>query len=76
MALCKDHVYYLPPEGCHRSEEGRLFGHKVFFTLYLPLALEVYNGLFIDSLSFLVVDKTPARVHSVRELTLAITSHP
>ena len=27
------------------------------FRMYLPLALEVYNRLFIDRLGFMVVDK-------------------
>ena len=38
------------------SWEGRIFCHKVFFRMFVPLALEVYNRLFIDSLGFRLVD--------------------
>ena len=31
--------------------------HDVFFRMYLPLALEEYSRLFVDSLGFMAVDK-------------------
>ena len=43
---------------CVFSREGRIFGHEVFFRMYLPLALQVYTRLFIDSLGFIVVRDT------------------
>ena len=38
------------------SREGCIICNEVFIRMYLPLALEVYNRLFIDSLDFMVVD--------------------
>ena len=49
---------------CVVLREGHIFCHEVFFRMYLPLALEMYNRLFI--LGFMAVDKI---------LTLAISSH-
>ena len=46
--------------GCQRyvfSREGHIFCHEVFFRMYLPLASDVHNKLFIDMLSFIVVVK-------------------
>ena len=40
---------------CVLSQKGRIFGHEVAFRMYLPLALKVYNSLFIDSLGFMAV---------------------
>ena len=34
-----------------------MFCHEAFFRMYLPLALEVYNRLFIESLGVLVVNE-------------------
>ena len=36
---------------------GRSFCHEVFYRMYVPLALEVYNRPFIDNLGFMAVDK-------------------
>ena len=37
--------------------KGHIFCHEVFFRMYLPLALEVYNRLSIDNLGFMAEDK-------------------
>ena len=34
-----------------------MFCHEAFFRTYLPLALDVYNRLFIESLGVLVVNE-------------------
>ena len=39
------------------SQEGCIFYHEVFFRMYLALALEVYNRLFIGSVCFMMLDK-------------------
>ena len=40
--------------------------------MYLPVALEVYNRLFIDSSGFMAVDEIKKRLlgHSVKTVTL------
>ena len=56
---------------CHRcvfSREGRVLCHEVFFRMYLPLALEVKNTLFIESLCLMVIDETHFRAQSVKML--------
>ena len=35
---------------------GIYFCHEVFLRIFPPLDLNVYNGLFIDSLGFMVID--------------------
>ena len=50
---------YVKSVSCERyifSREGHILCHEVFFRMNLPLALEVYNRLFIDSLGFNTVD--------------------
>ena len=45
-------------ERCAFSWEGCFFFcHEVFFSMYLPLALEVYNRLFMGSLGLMAVAK-------------------
>ena len=41
------------------SRKGFVFCHEVFFRIYLalPLALEVYNRMLIDSLCRMAVDE-------------------
>ena len=34
-----------------------MFCHEVFFRMYIPLDLEAYNRVFIDSVGFMVIDK-------------------
>ena len=48
--------WIIPPLVKHVSWEGQIYFHEAFFRMHLPLALEVYNGLFIDSLGFMAVD--------------------
>ena len=59
------------------SQEGCILLHEVFFKMNLPLALDVYNKMFIDSLGFVVVDKSRKYLlgltHS-KKLTLALIS--
>ena len=50
---------------CAFSKEGRTFYHEVFFRMYVPLALEVYNRLFIDNLGFMAV-------HEIKKLILGL----
>ena len=60
--LCLVHVEYCflctsrSCERCIFSREGHIFCYEVFFGMYLTLALEVYNMLFIDILGFTAVD--------------------
>ena len=42
---------------CIFSRERRIFGHEVFFRMYSPLALELYNRLFIYRLGLMTVHK-------------------
>ena len=42
---------------CEFSWDGRNFCHEVFFRIYFPLAVEVHNRLFIDSLRSTVVER-------------------
>ena len=49
-------IYYLPPEvagGAYFDRRDVSYCHEVLFRMYLPLALEVHNRLFIDSLGFI-----------------------
>ena len=60
------HPCYLLPEvarGAYFSWKGHIFCHEVVFRIDLPLALDVYIRLFIDSFDFMAVDKimTPVR---------------
>ena len=63
------------PGSCQRcvfSWKGRIFYYEVFSRMYLPLALEVYNGLFIDMLGFMALDiiKKHLRFTQSKYLTL------
>ena len=55
-------------ERCVFSWEGRskVFSNEVFFRMYLPLALEVYNRLFIDSLGFMAVERIKIHVSGTK----------
>ena len=51
--------------------------HEVFFRMYLPLALEVYNQSFIGSLSLMAVGKFKKHLLGLTKsniLTLALIS--
>ena len=45
-----------PPPIPSPKWKGHTFCNEVFFRMYFPLALEVYNRLFIESLGFMAVD--------------------
>ena len=54
-----------------------IFCHEVFFRMYLPLDLEMYNILFIDSLGFMEGDKIKKHLFGLTQskiLTLALMS--
>ena len=57
---------------------GAYVCHKVFSRRYLPLCLEVYRRLLINSLGFMVVDEIEKHLliwaHSVQILPSAISS--
>ena len=66
-------------KGAYFQGGAYFFLHEVLilFRVYLTLALEVFNGLLIKSLGFMVVDeisKTPVWAQSVKILTLTIIS--
>ena len=51
---------------------------KYFFRINLPLALDVYNGLFIDSLDFMAVDSFKKHILGLTQsniLTLALVNY-
>ena len=54
------------------------FAKKYFFRMHLPLSIEVYNILFINSLDFMVVHETKKHLfwaHSLKYiLTVALIS--
>ena len=58
----------------NHSLEGRIVCHAVFFRMYLPLALEVYNRLFINSLGFMVVDKVKTHLLRLTQSILTVSS--
>ena len=79
MQLQSFSSFYLPREGAggtyfHRRDV--FFCHEVFFRMYLPLALKVYDRLPIDSLGFMVAGRIKNHlsglIHQI--LTLAFIS--
>ena len=54
-----------------------MFCHEVFFRVYLALALDVYNRLFIDCLGFIAVDQIKKHIMGLTQsniLTLVLIS--
>ena len=49
--------YHLPPEVPRGEYFHSIFCYEVYFRMYLPLALEVFYRLFIDSKCSMAVDK-------------------
>ena len=62
-------IYFPTSEGSKRclfSQGGRIFCHEVFIRMYVPLALEVYDRLFIDN-------KGCMAVHTIKKHLLGFT---
>ena len=65
---------YLPPEVARDA----CFTERTYFRMYFPLALEMYNKLFIDGLVFMAVDQIKKHILGLTQsniLALVLSSY-